>query len=85
MAKKKTVTRYRDRKTGRFVAKSTWKRSRARGGTRIKRETQSRAGKPLRKRKLPRPRTLPRPERREREEREEEEEEIEYGGAIDSP
>jgi hypothetical protein len=39
MAKtKKSVTRYRDTKTGRWVSKSTWKRSKAQGGTRYKRE-----------------------------------------------
>lgn len=30
--------RYRDRKTGRFAKKSTWKRSKAHGGKRYKRE-----------------------------------------------
>lgn len=29
---------YRDKKTGRFASKSTWKRSRTHGGTRFKRE-----------------------------------------------
>jgi hypothetical protein len=35
MSKKRVV--YRDYKTGKFVSKSTWKRSRAHGGTRYKR------------------------------------------------
>lgn len=34
---KQTV--YRDGNTGRFVAKSTWKRSKSHGGSRYKRET----------------------------------------------
>jgi hypothetical protein len=33
------AARYRDTKTGRLVSKETWKRSRARGGKRYKRET----------------------------------------------
>lgn len=36
MAKKRTI--YRDSKTGRFISKSTWKRSRAHNGVRYKRE-----------------------------------------------
>lgn len=32
------MARYRDTKTGRLVSKETWKRSRARGGKRYKRE-----------------------------------------------
>jgi hypothetical protein len=33
--KPKTRTVYRDKRTGRFASKATWKRSRARGGTRF--------------------------------------------------
>lgn len=35
---RKTYDRYRDRLTGRFVKRSTWKRSKAHGGDRYKRE-----------------------------------------------
>jgi hypothetical protein len=38
---KGTGFRYRDSKTGRLVSKSTWKRSKAQGGKRYKRERQS--------------------------------------------
>jgi len=82
---KKTITRYRDRKTGRFVSAATWRRSRAHGGSRFHREKARRV-----KRRKPtqpvRPRALPTPEEIKREiAREEEEEEIEYAGAFDSP
>jgi hypothetical protein len=91
MAKKKkpAVIRYRDRKTGQFVSKAKWQRSRAHGGARYKREpTISR--KPAKRGKLPRsktrPRTLPKPKGKRRDkEREEREEDIEFGGAFDSP
>lgn len=58
MAKsKKTRTVYRDRKTGRFASKATWKRSRARRG---KRYARSRLIQPTRtKRKSARPAKLP--------------------------
>jgi hypothetical protein len=82
---KKTTTRYRDRESGRFVSKATWRRSRAHGGTKFRRERTRR----IKRRKPPlkvRPRALPTPEEIEREiAREEEEEEIEYAGAFDSP
>jgi hypothetical protein len=70
--KRKTITRYRDRQTGKFASKATWKRSRAHGGSRFRREHT---------------RTLSKPGRKEIERaiEEEEEEEIEYGGAFDSP
>jgi len=45
---------YRDRKTGRFISKATWKRSRARGGTRYVRQTVK-----VRKRRPPKPKRLP--------------------------
>lgn len=45
--------RYRDRQTGRFVARATWKRSKAHAGARYVREPQAR---PKRK-----PVTLPKP------------------------
>ena len=48
---KKRRTIYRDSKTGRFASRATWKRSRARGGTRYKRTrikiARGRAGRPL--------------------------------------
>ena len=68
MAKKKNpAPRYRDRRTGRFVSKETWQRSRARGGVRFKRERivsketrqAPRTPKPT---KRPRPRALPKPQ-----------------------
>jgi hypothetical protein len=36
---KRRQTRYRDTRSGRFVKRSTWKRSRAQGGKRYERET----------------------------------------------
>jgi hypothetical protein len=39
---KGTAYHYRDTRSGRFVPKSTWKRSKAQGGTRYKREKQKR-------------------------------------------
>jgi hypothetical protein len=87
--KRKTITRYRDKQTGKFVSKATWKRSRAHGGSRFRRERArvKRAPKKLIARRKVRPRTLPRPAREEIERviEEEEEEETEYGGAFDSP
>jgi hypothetical protein len=71
--------RYRDRKTGRFVSKSTWKRSHARGGERYKRENPARYHRPPREEEEPE--ELPEPF----EEPLEEEEEPEYAGAFDSP
>lgn len=50
--------RYRDRKTGRWVKKSTWKRSKAHGGTRYKRE-RVKVLKQKRGLKRPLPETLP--------------------------
>jgi len=47
MPKKRTV--YRDKKTGRYVSQSTWKRSRAQGGTRYVRQVRAAS------RKLPKP------------------------------
>ena len=89
MAKRKTVTRYRDRDTGRFVGKATWKRSRARGGTRYTRATYRKRPKRKAKREIPatRPRALPEPELTEEEIEKliEEEEGPEWGGAVDSP
>lgn len=38
MAEKRTRTVYRDTQTGKFVKRSTWKRSKAHGGRRYKRE-----------------------------------------------
>jgi hypothetical protein len=38
--KSRTVVAYRDKKSGRFVSKSAWKRSKAHGGTRYVRQTQ---------------------------------------------
>ena len=84
---KRTITRYRDRDTGRFVSKSTWTRSRTHSGTRYKREY----GKP--------PKTKEKPEEEiERkpiidldeleeflEESDEETIDIEFEGAFDSP
>lgn len=46
MAKRRTI--YRDSKTGRFVKKSTWTRSRGRGGTRFKRESIRQTSPPVR-------------------------------------
>jgi hypothetical protein len=90
MAEKKKATRYRNRLTGRFVSEKTWKRSRAHGGSRFRREVSRRVKR--RKASVKRPRAIPKkkrrklpaPERREREEIEEEEE-PEFGGAFDSP
>jgi hypothetical protein len=56
MAKKHTV--YRDSKTGKFVKKSTWRRSRARGGDRYKRERIT-ARKPKKPERLPIPEPRP--------------------------
>jgi hypothetical protein len=60
---KKTRTAYRDHKTGRFVSKAVWKRSRARGGDRYKRERIS-AQKPKKPARLPisKPRPAAEPE-----------------------
>lgn len=93
MAKRKTVTRYRDKDTGRFVSKKTWRRSRAQGGQRFVRtriaSLAARRRKPIVRKKRLRPRALPKPRKRKltEEEIEEiiEEEEIEYSGAFDSP
>jgi len=60
---------YRDKKTGRFVKKATWKRSKTKGGKRFKRERL----KPKRK-FVPPPPVPP-----------EEFEEIELIGGFDSP
>ena len=88
MAKRKTVTRYRDKQTGRFVSRKTWKLSRAHGGNKFKRvklakPRRAKPLKPLRPRKLPKPKR----ERLTEEEIEEaiEDEEAEYAGAFDSP
>lgn len=72
------MTRYRDRETGQFVSRSTWKRSKAHDGTRYKRETRrvSAMMKEARREAI----------LEELEEREEiEEQEVEYAGAFDSP
>jgi len=73
--------RYRDTRTGRFVSKATWKRSRAHGGSRYRRvriapvsDRHPKKAGPVRAAALPEP-----------EERYEKDEEIEYGGAFDSP
>jgi len=55
---------YRDKKTGRFVSKKTWQRSRARGGKRFLRERIAskeapRKRKPKLPKSRPRPRALP--------------------------
>jgi len=84
---KKTITRYRDSKTGKFVSKKTWQRSRVHGGKRYRRQSVELPAA-RRKPKAPkmRPRTLPKPKPKEIErEVEREEEEIEYEGAFDSP
>ena len=90
--------KYRDKKTGRFVAKETWQRSRAHGGQRYRREVTkpaTRADQTKRPRPLPEPRRprrqgLPKPRRLTDEERIEEieadiDEDFEYTGAFDSP
>lgn len=56
MAKKRTV--YRDSKTGKFVKKKLWKRSRASGGDRYKRERIT-ARKPAKPARRPIPPTRP--------------------------
>lgn len=80
--KKKLAVRYRDRNTGKFVSEKTWKRSRAHGGKRYRRE-RSRKTKP---RRIVRPRKLPKPARLTKEKIEEiiKDEKAEYGGAFDS-
>jgi hypothetical protein len=88
--------RYRDKLTGRFVAKATWQRSRAQGGNRYKREAGSRRtpeakrSRALPEPRVPRKRGLPKPRRLSDEERIEEieaeiDEDFEYTGAFDSP
>lgn len=73
--------KFRDKKTGRFVARATWKRSKAHGGTRYVREKT-----PVAKRKLPEPEEFTQEEiDRAIEEEFEEDEEAEYEGAFDSP
>ena len=66
MAKKRTVTRYRDKDTGRFVSKKTWQRSRTQGGQRFVRSRIVKRAKrrlePIVRKKRLRPRALPRPE-----------------------
>ena len=80
MAKKKTtLVRYRDRDTGRFVSKKTWKRSRAHDGIRYKREFYR---APIREEEIE---EIIEDEEEEEEEEYSEEEEVEYGGAFDSP
>jgi hypothetical protein len=77
---------YRDKKTGKFVSKETWKRSKAHGGLRYVREKHSK--RPIRG--PVRPETLLEQEMREEEEREEleieheEEEEEEIQGGFES-
>ena len=67
MAAKKNPTRqnpvrYRDRKTGRFVSRSTWKRSHAHDGVRFVREIRPRVKrKPPTSRKPKKPARRPRP------------------------
>lgn len=79
MAKEtKRPVRFRDTKTGRFVSKSTWKRSRAHGGTRYKRERL----KPAHRARPARPPALP--VLTEEELAEIEFEEQEYQGAFDT-
>jgi hypothetical protein len=58
MARHKPATRYRDAKTGRFVAQATYARSRARGGTRYVRARVAPAPKPA-----TRPSKTPKPKR----------------------
>lgn len=67
------AARYRDRKTGKFVSRATWERSKSHGGTRYVRNYFR--VKPSRKQI----------ERAIEEEEEEAEAEVEYGGAFDSP
>lgn len=62
MAKRRTRTVYRDSKTGRFVKRSTWKRSKAKGGKRYKRE---RVKAPKRKPPIPPPPPPPKKQFRE--------------------
>jgi hypothetical protein len=83
--KKKPITRYRDRKTGKFVSKVKWKRSRAARGSNVKREFSHAKRKAKNARVTRRPRTLPRPRKKTRREIVEEDEEIEFSGAFDSP
>jgi hypothetical protein len=74
--------KFRDKKTGRFVSKSTWARSKAHGGTRYVRERTVSE----KKKKLPEPEEFTQEEiDRAIEEEFEEDEEAEYEGAFDSP
>jgi hypothetical protein len=88
---RKRQTRYRNSDTGRFVSASTWKRSKAQGGTRYKRTTIK--VKTRKKKKPPKiiggePRVKPIRTLDELEdyidESDEELEEIEFEGAFDS-
>ena len=59
---KKPKTRkavYRDKKTGRFASKATWKRSRARGGTRFVRESTKEIKTSRTRKRVPRPAIRP--------------------------
>ena len=81
MAKRSGTVRYRDKKTGRFVSASTWKRSKAQGGKRYTRIFP--IPKKRKKRPILRPAPLPKPRKWPKEI--EEFEEIELVGGFDSP
>ena len=71
---------FRDKKTGRFVSRSTWKQSKAHGGNRYVRER-----KPAQRTRRPARRALTEEEIDELEEQLAESEEEEIAGGFDSP
>ena len=96
MAKRSTFSRYRDRKSGRFVSQKTWQRSKSKryvresvprrarqaGGELQRRE---KPGEDTTRHRLPKPVKAKLPEPTDFEDDFTEDEEAEYGGAFDSP
>lgn len=82
MARKhKARVAYRDKVTGRFVSRATWKRSKAHGGARFRRAV---LGKRTPSKRSMRPKALPGPRLKDVEDREIYDD-IEFQGAFDSP